>query len=153
MFDRGVPGLLGCGGGGGSAGPSATRLGGGGKSVCTPAIDLGDDEYTEFGLPFRTGLGPVGAGPAPEANRCTGFFATGGGVFFDTDGACDEALLGCLTGRDGEDSPADTSLLKLFTLTLVGLDLADSNGGGSLRGVGTRPLGSVPVDATDEAVD
>jgi hypothetical protein len=109
------------------------------------AIDFADDEYTEFGLPFRS--------PVPEADRCTGFFATGGGVFFDKDEACDEALLGRLAGRDGEDWPVEVSLLILVILVLVGGGLADSNGGGSLRGVSMRPLGSVAVDATDEAVD
>jgi hypothetical protein len=111
-----VPGLLGCGGGGGSAGPSTARLGGkgsagpsiallggGGKSVRTPAIDLVDDEYTEFELPFRTRIGPVGDGPVSEADKCTGFFAIGGGVFFDKDEACEEALLRRLGGRDGDD--------------------------------------------------
>jgi hypothetical protein len=110
-----VPGLLGCGGGGGSAGPSSARLGGkgsagpsiallggGGNSFCTPAIDR-IDEYPEFGLPFRTVFGPVGDGPVPEVDRCTGFFATGGGVFFDKDEVCEEALLRRLAGSDGED--------------------------------------------------
>lgn len=148
----GAPGLLGCGGAGGSAGPSVACRGGGGKSVCTPAIDLVDDEYTESGLPFRTCFGPVGDGPVPEADKCTGFFATGGGVFFDKE-VCEEALLRRLAGRDGEDWLAETSLVILLTLTLLGIELVGSNGGGSFRGVGIRPLGSVAVDATDEAID
>jgi hypothetical protein len=115
-----------------------------------PAIDREDIETTELGLPFGTAFWPTGDGPGPAAVRCSGFFATGGGVFFDKD-VWDEALLRRLAEVDGADWSVEIFFVAFATADLLGRELAGSNGEGNFRAAGIRPRGS--VDATDEAVD